>query len=116
MKYIDVRVRVPARHLGLFVTELPHYAEILGLDKLEEASVANGHYKEPKGYTREPKKGTTAEAVRNLLSKKPCTRPELLQTLKEKKHKEKAISSALYVLVKRGLAKKQEDGTYASTQ
>lgn len=118
MRYNDVRIRVPEPRLGQFVNNLPSWAQVIGFDRLEHeepTEVESRKVGRPKrryngGYV--PPEGTTVEAVYNYLTNHHATSAEVQQALKSN-HKIKAVNSAFYGLVHKGVTVKQKDGRYA---
>jgi hypothetical protein len=111
MKYIDVRVRIPIKHMGQFIEDLPPYAQMVGYDKLARAdtpvrqiSKANGEYK--------PGKGTVGEVILKLLQKHPLSSSEIIAAL-IKRYKKGSINSSFYTLARKKVIAKQKDGRYA---
>jgi hypothetical protein len=110
MKYIDVRVRIPIKHMGQFIEDLPDYAHMTGYDKLMEEETGkrgrriNGEYK--------PGKGTAAEAVLKVMAQRQMSQIDVINALK-RRFKPRAVGSGFYTLVRKGLLTKQKDGSYA---
>jgi hypothetical protein len=111
MQYIDARIRMPVNKLGQFVSELQPWAQLIGVDKLEDNGAPS--YKRTKLGSGEyiPGEGTTGEQVLKLLTKKAMTLAAVKKEITE--HNPKSIVSAFYALRNRGIIQKQKDGTYA---
>ncbi len=108
MNYIDVRVRVPTTKLGQLVQSLPHWAKLIGLDKLEEPrevrhKSSNGEYK--------PRPGSVVEKVLKRIAKTPMRPVEIKAALKAEP---RAVHSAITNLMNHGKIVKQKDGAYVS--
>jgi hypothetical protein len=111
MKYIDVRVRIPIKHMGQFIEDLPDYAHMTGYDKLMEEETSSKRGRKANGeYT--PGKGTAAEAVLKVMGNQQMTQIQVINLLK-RRFKPRAVGSGFYTLVRKGLLTKQKDGSYA---
>jgi predicted PilT family ATPase len=109
MKYIDVRVRIPIKHMGQFIEDLPDYAHMTGYDKLADADVPTRQIRKANGEY--PKKGTVGEVILKLLAKQPLSSSEVIGAL-IKKHKKGSINSSFYTLARKKVIVKQKDGRY----
>ncbi len=108
MNYIDVRVRVPTTKLGQLVQGLPHWAKLIGLDKMEgprevRHQASNGEYK--------PEPGSVVEKVLKRITKTPMRPSHIMGALKAEPQ---AVASAIAALRNRGMIVKQKDGAYVS--
>jgi hypothetical protein len=111
MRYIDVRIRMPINKLGGFLETLPTWASMIGYDRLEQTSERPGRQNgKTHGGVYKPGKGTAAEGVLRVLTR-PLVMSEIISRL-DGKQKDKAVTSAIYMLANKGLIKKNKDGTY----
>jgi len=113
MRYIDVRVRIPIAKMGLLIEQLPAWAAMVGYDKLEAAEEPKRRSKPhgPNGGEYKPLSGSAPEAVLRLLARGKYRRFQVIEKL-DGKFKEKAVSSAIHELARKGVISKNADGAY----